>query len=107
MPNWIFARLCDNDFGRLLLAAVEYVEHNREVDLTEAEFKLWVVDHMVYGSALRRINPSMRPSREDLDHTRAYLDRHLEITYPSHQPVIDHDWGSVIMDVNLGRAWMT
>jgi hypothetical protein len=81
MTNFIFAALSDNDYGSLLQAAVYYVETEREVPLTADEFKEWVLDHMVFQSAVCRIHPMFKQSPEDLAHTREYLSRNLTITY--------------------------
>lgn len=105
MTNFIFAELSDNDYGSLLQAAVYHVETEREVPLTADEFKSWVLDHMVFQSAVRRIHPMFKQSPEDLALTRAYLSRNLTITYVQNIPAVDHDGGSVIMDVNLCSCW--
>jgi hypothetical protein len=105
VTNFIFASLCDNDFGPLLQAAVYHVETHREVELAPEEFKEWVLDHMVFHSAIRRIHPMFKQLPEDLAHTRAYLSRNLIITYVKDIPAVDHDGGSVIMDVNLSFCW--
>lgn len=105
MTNYIFARLCDNDYGSLLQAAVYHVETEREVELTPDEFKEWVLDHMVFQSAVRRIHPLFKQSPEQLEFTKNYLSRNLTITYVEDIPEVDHDGGSVIMDVHLCSCW--
>lgn len=82
-----------------------HVETERETMLTPDEFKAWVLDHMVFQSAIRRIHPNLRPTAEGLAHIRFYLDSKLQIHYEQDIPPVDHDGGSVIMDVNLCTCW--
>ena len=105
MTNFIFAELSDDDYGSLLQAAVYHVETEREVELTPDEFKEWVLDHMVFQSAVRRIHPIQKKSFADLARIREYLSHNLAITYVQDIPAVDHEGGSVIMDVHLCSCW--
>ena len=104
--NFIFVKLCDNDFGYSLKEAAEYVFENKEVDLTEEEFKYYVVNYVVFKQSVRRINP-MFISGLNSERTRKYLESKVVVQYLNEPPNVDHDGGSVVLNVHTGDAWQT
>lgn len=102
--NFVFVKLADNDFQSLAEAA-EYVWKNKEHPLTEAEFKHFVVNYVVFQNSIRRIHKIFM--NDDHEHTRRYLEDCVEVKYVDIKPNVDHDGGSVILDVNTGHTWRT
>lgn len=105
--NFIFARLCDNDFGSILLEGVEFIWKNKECELTSEDFKHFLIEYMVFAQAIRRINPRLKVTQADTDSLRRYFTEKLDVTYETKQPEIDHDGGSAILNVHTGQAWRT
>lgn len=102
--NFIFVSLCDNDY-QYLLDATKFVFENREVDLTEEEFKFFVIEYVIGRMAIGRINPRLMRTTEDNEHTRKYLEKSIKVSYLDQVPDLDHDGGSVIMNVYTKQAW--
>lgn len=100
--NFIFVSLCDNDF-QSLAEATEYVWKNKEHPLTEDEFKHFVVNYVVFQNSVRRIHKICM--NKDHEHTRRYLEGRIKVEYVDTKPNVDHDGGSVILDVNTGYTW--
>ena len=101
--NFIFVSLCDNDFR--VVDALNHVHINAEHDLTEQDYKFFIVQYLVYFSAIRRINASFKPTPERLQHIYNYLNQNVKVTFEKTVPDVDHDCGSAVLDVSTGYAW--
>ncbi len=102
--NFIFVSLCDNDF-QTLLEATKYVWENKEHDLTEGEFKHYVIAYVMFKQSVRRINKNFIGEKSTC--LKEYFDKSLQVYYTDDKPEVDHDGGSVILDTNTGYAWRT
>ncbi len=103
--NFVFARLCDNDFGWTMSEALGYIWKHKEGDLTPEDLQYFVIEYVLRSKVLRRIAPGARVLAEDLEITRQYLTVHLRVSYERHVPVMDHDGGSAVLDMHSGRTW--
>jgi len=102
--NFIFVGLCDNDF-ECILDATEFVFKNKEVDLTEEDFKFFVIEFMIGYLVTRRIHPMFKRSEEEIDRTRKYLEKSIKVSYLDKVPEVDHDGGSAVLNVHTGQSW--
>lgn len=101
--NFIFANLCDNDFGGILPEALHYVWENQEEELNEEQFKYFVVKYVLFKNSIRRIHHMFM----DTEHAglEEYLKGALDITFRLRQPTVDHDGGSAVLDTATGHVW--
>ena len=106
MANFITATLHDNDFHRHLMAGVAYIAQHAEHELTADEFREWLVDFVVYHSAIRVINRHFKQTPEDLAHTRRYVYENLRVWYSDTKPEHhDENWEFVMHDRALNYTW--
>jgi hypothetical protein len=102
--NFIFFSLCDNDFDSLL-RAVEYVFNEKETELTEEDYKHFVINYMVWYCSFNRVHPLLKVTDEYLAHIKQYLQKSLKVQFLQNPPDVDHDYGSVVLDINTRKAY--
>ena len=106
MQRYIIATMHDNDFHTHLEAGVPYIAQAAEHDLFESEFREFLIDFIVYYSAIRVINKSFKRTKEQLEHTRRYAEKNLEVTYTDEKPTMtDENWEYVMHDRVLKYTW--
>jgi nicotinamide mononucleotide adenylyltransferase len=106
VKRYITATLHDNDFHTHLKAGVSYIAQAAKHDLSVSEFKEFLVDFIVYYSAIRVINKLFKQTKEQLEHTRRYVEKNLEVTYTDEKPTMtDENWEYVMHDRVLKYTW--
>lgn len=106
--NFVFISLCDNDFGYDLLTAAETALAEEFFESAGEDARWWklAITYLVlsYG-ILRRYK-----TEEETKSVQSYFDSRLQVifckkwpTYENGKP-IDHDGGSVVIDLNLKKA---
>lgn len=106
MQRYITATLHDNDFQQHLAAGVPYIAQRAEHALTESEFREWLVDFVVYFSAIRVINRYFKRTSDQIAHTRRYVEQNLCITFSDEKPqCTDENWEFVMHDRVLDHTW--
>ena len=104
-PAFIHVLLCDNDFGEEIEFALRHAFDGwkaasrtpPEDDLRCCIVHLAVAHHRVRNLAFGR--DVYRG--ESLD----YLNKSIRVVYADAPPALDHDGGSVAVDVNTGYIW--
>lgn len=98
--NFVFARLCDNDFGVALEDGLTFVMSiDRGFD--EKDIKELLIRFVVFRQSLFA-DPKKTFNSVPL---RNYLDKHLQVTFERHAPTFDHDGGSAVYDKSLKICW--
>lgn len=106
MQRYVIATLYDNDFHSHLAEGVPYIAQRAEHDLTESEFRDWLVDFITYYSAIRVINRHFKRTPEQLAHTRQYVQQNLKVTLSDDKPeLVDENWEYVLHDRQLNYTW--
>jgi hypothetical protein len=108
MPNFITATLYDNDFAQLLKSGVVYIAERAEDDLSEEDFKEWLVEFVIYFSLFRRISRHNKKikDREYIGHLRDYLNTNLRVKYSDKKPEYYDENGEFVMyDRALKYGW--
>jgi hypothetical protein len=108
--NFIFASLCDNDFGISLLKGLPDIAVNsqmQETVLTEEDFKYFLVHYVLFEMIVRYPCAYRKREWKDIENTRDYLNKNLKVLFLDECPTVDHDGGSAIYDINLRYAWLT
>lgn len=98
--NFIFARLCDNDFSAALKAGLTHVVEKAEVPLTEGELKQFLTNYLVFGDSVRRIHPMFLKDFSYYESLFRYFEKNLTITFKNKFPHVDHDGGSAVYSVH-------
>jgi hypothetical protein len=106
MPRYITATLYDNDFHSHLTEGVPYIAQRAEHDLTDTEFRDWLVDYITYYSAIRVINRSFKRTPDQIAHTRDYVEKNLSVILSDDKPEhVDENWEYVMHDRWLNYTW--
>lgn len=106
MERYITATLHDNDFHQHLMHGVSYIAQRAEHDLTEAEFRDWLVDFVAYYSSIRVINRSFKRTPDEIAHTRKYVQDNLRVVLSDDKPQqFDENWEYVMHDRVLNYTW--
>lgn len=106
MQRYVTATLHDNDFHTHLTEGVPYIAQRAEHDLTEAEFRDWLVDFITYYSAIRVINRYFKHTPDQIAHTRKYAEQNLQVTLSDDKPeFVDENWEFVMHDRVLNYTW--
>jgi hypothetical protein len=106
MKHYITATMHDNDFHTHLEAGVSYIAQAAEHDLFESEFRDFLIDFIVYYSAVRVINKAFKRTPEQLEHTRRYVEKNLEVKFSDEKPTLtDENWEYVMHDRVLNYTW--
>jgi hypothetical protein len=101
--NFIFASLCDNDFN--VVEALRVIHERAEHQLTESEYKFFIINYLVYFSSIRRVNRIFMHEPEHLVNTREYLETKLKVQFLDKKPEVDHDYGSAVLDTHTGEVF--
>lgn len=106
MQRYITATLHDNDFHTHLTQGVPYIAQRAEHDLTDTEFRDWLVDYITYYSAIRVINRHFKRTSDQIAHTRDYVEKNLKVTLSDEKPEhVDENWEYVMHDRLLNYTW--
>ncbi len=106
MGNFITATLYDNDFTQHLQAGVPYIAEYAEDDLSEEEFREWLIEYMVFYSVIRVINRNNKKTKEYLDHLRDYFVKNLRVKYSNTKPAYYGENFEIVMyDRALKYVW--
>ena len=62
-----------------------------------------MVNYVVFQNSVRRIHKIFM--NKDHEFTRRYLENNIKVEYLDIKPNVDHDGGSVVLDVNTGYTW--
>lgn len=95
--------LCDNDFRAGLRAAAIYLTGAVGKTITKMDsdhIKFIVIQHILAEHSY--------PLWKELDrfeHIKQYLQK-IEVIYYQDRPTIDHDGGSLVIDLNLGNYYL-
>lgn len=101
--NFIFASLCDNDFG--VVEALRVIHERREHELTESEYKFFIINYLVFFSTIRRVNRIFMKDIEEIQNTREYLEMRLKVQFLDKPPDVDHDCGSAVLNIHTNQVW--
>jgi len=110
VTNFIFASLCDNDFGTSMLKGITEISRScmeQESNLTEEDFKYFLIHYVVFDMIVKFPSAYRKREWKDIEHTKNYLEEKMKISYLTEPPNVDHDGGSVVYDINLDYAWLT
>ena len=105
--NFITVRLCDNDYGLDIAAALNEMNSywgcmDRVCPTTVKMFVIeHIIEHHCKASILRE---GKRLSPEEEKSTRTYLEK-IKVTFDRHAPTDDHDGGSACFNVNMKTVW--
>jgi hypothetical protein len=99
--NFVFARLCDNDFGTALGDGLSFVM-SIDRDFDEKDIKELLIRFVVFRNAV------LADPKKTFDSIsiRNYLENSLQVTFERHAPSFDHDGGSAVYDRNNYRCWL-
>lgn len=100
-PRFVHVLLCDNDFGQVLESATRQVFESTKAACDAEVFKDCVV-HLT--SALDRLRDASHGRKCD-DASLTYLQNQVRVEYSNTAPNLDHDGGSVAVDVSTGYVW--
>lgn len=99
--NFVFARLCDNDFGVALADGLVFVMSiDRGFD--EKDIKELLIRFVVFRQSL------LADPKKTFDSipVRDWLEKRLQVTFERHAPTLDHDGGSAVYDRSRKIAWL-
>ena len=104
-PAFISLTLCDNDYGHQLDVAAEqvlYYQGGFAVTCTPEQLQRAVVTIMVGVNDLFHATAGAVDSQA---RSREYLEERLRVEFLRHAPTVDHDGGSVAIDLNRRVYW--
>ena len=106
--NFLVFDLCDNDYGHNILRAVEYAIGESFEEYAGEDCKWWkafVIEFIGASMLLTRFK-----SEESIEGSKIYLENRLTVYSSRHWPThdgtipLDHDGGSVVLDLNTKIA---
>lgn len=103
--NYILFRLGDNDFGGVLLEAVQYVFEKTDRELRLEEWQYWIPRIAESFHFMRGLPDMLGVTPKEREATLKYLSR-MEISFHRTNPTYDADGGSVVACTNTKTAWL-